>query len=85
MKPWGFHFIKAQVIVYVTPVVKGDVKMNGNILVFKKFIVLTQGTFKVLPARYYKPVCLDESAEEKTTDKTVQRRLPDVLSDAARR
>jgi hypothetical protein len=66
------------------PTVEGDVKMNGNILVFKKFIVLTQrGTFKILPARYYKPICVDESAEAKTSDKTIKQRLPEVVLDAA--
>jgi hypothetical protein len=64
---------------------QGDVKMNGNILVFKKFIVLTQGMFKVLRARYYKPICVDEPAEEKPTGKTVRRRPPVVLFNAAGR
>ncbi|MDR3123772.1 MAG: hypothetical protein LBU16_08355 [Treponema sp.] len=58
--------------------------MNGNHLIFKKFIVLTHGgTFKVLPARYYKPV--EESEEEKPADKTARRRLPPDLIDNAGR
>jgi hypothetical protein len=58
--------------------------MNGNLLVFKKFIVLTHGgTFKVLPARYYKPI--EESTEEKPADKTARRRGSSAVFDAAER
>ena len=54
--------------------------MNGNILILKKFILLTQGgTFKILPARYYKPVSDDAPVVPKTDGKPRRRRLPAVL------
>jgi hypothetical protein len=58
--------------------------VNGNILILKKFILLAQGgTFKILPARYYKPVPAEEPVEAKTDGKTSRRRFPAVLFAAA--
>jgi hypothetical protein len=60
--------------------------MSGNILLLKKFILLTQGgTFKILPARYYKPVPADEPVEAKTGGKISRRRFPAVLFAAGSR
>ena len=60
--------------------------MNGNILLLKKFILLTQGwTFKIIPARYCKPLSADESLAAKTGGKTGRRRFPGALLAAAGR